>query len=94
MTNITKYAQCSRVDIDIAEDRAALTLEVSDNGRGIHGDELEKPKSFGLKGLQERARMAGGWLDISSQPGRGTAITLTVPMGDSPDLTPNEEDTP
>jgi signal transduction histidine kinase len=94
LTNITKYAQCSRVDIDIAEDRAALTLEVSDNGRGIHGDELEKPKSFGLKGLQERARMAGGWLDISSQPGRGTAITLTVPMDDAPDLTPNEEDTP
>lgn len=94
LTNITKYAQCSRVDIDIAEDRAALTLEVSDNGRGIHADELEKPKSFGLKGLQERARMAGGWLDISSQPGRGTSITLTVPMDEAPDNTPNEEDTP
>ena len=94
LTNITKYAQCSRVDIDIAEDRAALTLEVSDNGRGIQGDELEKPKSFGLKGLQERARMAGGWLDISSQPGRGTAITLTVPMDDAPDQPPNEEDNP
>jgi len=94
LTNITKYAQCSRVDIDIAEDRAALTLEVSDNGRGIQSDELEKPKSFGLKGLQERARMAGGWLDISSQPGRGTAITLTVPMDDAPDQPPNEEDNP
>lgn len=94
LTNITKYAQCSRVDIDIAEDRAALTLEVSDNGRGIQGAELEKPKSFGLKGLQERARMAGGWLDISSQPGRGTAITLTVPMDDAPDQPPNEEDNP
>ena len=92
LTNITKYAHCSRVDIDIAEDRSALTLEVSDNGRGIHADELEKPKSFGLKGLQERARMAGGWLDISSQPGRGTAITLTVPMAESPEPAPNGEE--
>lgn len=92
LTNITKYAQCSRVNIDIAEDRAALTLEVSDNGRGIQGEELEKPKSFGLKGLQERARMAGGWLDISSQPGRGTAITLTVPMDAESDQPPNDED--
>ncbi|MDD0840089.1 histidine kinase [Curvibacter sp. HBC61] len=92
LTNITKYADCSRVEMDISEDSAALTLEIADNGRGIDPAELAKPRSFGLKGLKERARMAGGWLDISSQPGRGTAITLTVPLGPSTHSAPPPEE--
>ncbi|MDD0811842.1 histidine kinase [Curvibacter sp. RS43] len=95
LTNITKYADCSRVEMDISEDSSALTLEIADNGRGIDPAELAKPRSFGLKGLKERARMAGGWLDVSSQPGRGTAITLTVPMtSTTPPALPSEEETP
>jgi signal transduction histidine kinase len=80
LTNISKYAKCTRVDIEISEDSSALTLEISDNGQGLAPEALRKPKSFGLKGLKERARTAGGWLDISSQAGRGTSITLTIPF--------------
>jgi len=35
---------------------------------------------FGLSGLKERAKTAGGWLDISSTPGKGTSITLMIPL--------------
>ena len=61
-----------------------LTLEVTDNGNGIAPEMLDKPKAFGLKGLHERARTVGGWLDISSRPGEGTSVILSVPLTSDP----------
>jgi signal transduction histidine kinase len=80
MTNISKYAHCTQVRIELTDTEGVLTLEISDNGRGMASGDLQKPKAFGLKGLRERARTVGGWLDVGSQPGQGTAITLSVPL--------------
>ncbi|GAB4211751.1 MAG: hypothetical protein Fur007_02680 [Rhodoferax sp.] len=80
LTNVGKYAQATRVTLDLADSEGVLTLEVSDNGCGLRPEQLAKPQSFGLRGLQERARSVGGWLDISAQPGRGTSIILSVPL--------------
>jgi signal transduction histidine kinase len=80
LTNISKHARCSEVRLDISDAEGVLTLEITDNGRGIAAPERNKPKAFGLKGLQERARTAGGWLDISSREGQGTSITLSIPL--------------
>ncbi|WP_066706833.1 hybrid sensor histidine kinase/response regulator [Curvibacter delicatus] len=84
LTNISKHAQCSEVRIELSDAEDVLTLEIADNGRGIQPTEREKPKAFGLKGLQERARSVGGWLDVSSRSGEGTAITLTIPLSNPP----------
>ena len=84
LTNIGKYAQPSKVSIDLSDYEGVLTLEIADNGCGMGPEMRTKPKAFGLKGLQERARTVGGWLDISSQPTKGTCITLTVPLTSSP----------
>ena len=80
LTNITKYAECTKVRIDLSDSEDLFTLEISDNGKGIAPAERSKLKTFGLKGLQERARTVGGWLDISSHPMRGTSITLSIPL--------------
>ncbi len=81
LTNVSKYAEASQVRIDLGDTEGVLTLEVTDNGRGMDlAASRAKPKSFGLRGLQERARTVGGWLDVSSQPGRGTSIILSVPL--------------
>ena len=80
LTNIGKYAQASHVEIDLSDREGFLTLEVTDNGCGMTAEQREKPHSFGLRGLQERARTMNGWLDISSQPGRGTSIIVSVPL--------------
>jgi signal transduction histidine kinase len=80
MTNIGKYAQASRVEIDLSDREGFLTLEVTDNGCGMTAAQREKPRSFGLRGLQERARTVDGWLDVSSQPGRGTSIIVSIPL--------------
>lgn len=80
LTNISKHAQPHKVDIELSDKEGVLTLEVADDGRGIAPEMLEKPKAFGLKGLQERARTVGGWLDISSRPGQGTSVILSIPL--------------
>jgi signal transduction histidine kinase len=80
LTNISKHADCSLVKVDISDFDAVLTVEISDNGKGFSSAERMKSHAFGLRGLQERALSVGGWLDISSDPGRGTAIILSVPL--------------
>jgi signal transduction histidine kinase len=84
LTNISKYASCDQVTIDLTDAEDVLTLEVSDNGKGISSADLDKAKAFGLKGLHERAKAVGGWLDISSPSGIGTSIILSVPLTPKP----------
>ncbi len=84
LTNIAKHAcNCTEVKIDLSDDNCFLTLEVSDNGPGLSEADLAKPTSFGIRGLKERARMIGGWIDISTRPGHGLAVTLSVPLDDT-----------
>lgn len=80
LTNISKYAQCSLVQIEISDAEDFLTLEISDNGVGITEQEMQKPEAFGIRGLHERARTIGGWLDISTREGQGTSVILSVPL--------------
>ena len=80
LTNVAKYAAPQSVHIELADSEGVLTLEVADDGCGIEPAMREKPKAFGLKGLQERARTVNGWLDISSHPGKGTSVILSVPL--------------
>jgi len=80
LTNVGKYAQATTVHIDLSNTEGHLTLEVRDNGCGIALEQRSKPKAFGLRGLAERARTVDGWLDVSSQVGKGTSIIVSVPL--------------
>ncbi|SDP93248.1 Signal transduction histidine kinase [Rhodoferax sp. OV413] len=80
LTNISKHAECSAVSIELTDGEGVLTLEVTDNGRGVQKSQLDKPKAFGLRGLHERAKTVQGWLDISNRGGVGTSIILSVPL--------------
>lgn len=80
LTNVHRHAQARQVHVDLSDHEEVLTLEVTDDGRGLSPEMLKKPRSFGLRGLQERARRGGGWMDISSRPGSGTAVILSMPL--------------
>jgi signal transduction histidine kinase len=56
-----------------------LTLEIADDGRGLSLEDLAKARSFGIRGLHERASTVGGWVDLSSGE-RGTTLILSVPL--------------
>lgn len=79
LTNISKHAYATRVEVDLTVAGRVLSLEVSDNGRGLIQEDLAKARSFGIRGLRERAAQVGGWVDLSSGPG-GTTIILSVPL--------------
>jgi signal transduction histidine kinase len=82
LTNASKYANCTLLSIDLSDAEDVLTVEVSDNGIGIAEHHMNKSTAFGLRGLQERAKTVGGWLDISTREGAGTTIILSVPLND------------
>jgi two-component system, NarL family, sensor histidine kinase UhpB len=80
MTNVARHAQATEMHISLELDHDRLILGVNDNGRGISDHELNQTKSFGLLGMRERALMFGGDLSISGEPGKGTTITLSIPV--------------
>ena len=79
LTNITKHAQATRVQIDLSLAGGVMSLEISDNGRGLGPEDLAKARSFGIRGLRERAGTVGGWVDLSSGSG-GTTLILSIPL--------------
>jgi signal transduction histidine kinase len=79
LTNVSKHAQATKVSVDLTQAGGVLSLEVSDNGRGLSQDDLAKARSFGIRGLRERAETVGGWVDISSGV-QGTTLILSVPL--------------
>jgi two-component system, NarL family, sensor histidine kinase UhpB len=83
LTNICKYAPDSDVVVDVSHLGGALTVEVTDRGPGLPPDAMTKPTSYGLRGLSERAKTVGGWLDVSSTAGDGTSVTLSIPYDTS-----------
>jgi signal transduction histidine kinase len=82
LTNITKHAGASRVSIDLSLAGGVLSLEISDNGVGLNDADLAKARSFGIRGLHERASTVGGWVDLSSG-GQGATLILSVPLADA-----------
>ena len=79
LTNVSKHAQATRVVVDLSLTGGVLSLEISDNGRGLGPADLAKARSFGIRGLHERASTVGGWVDLSSS-GAGTTLILSVPL--------------
>jgi len=79
LTNVSKHAQASKVSVDLTQAGGVLSIEVTDNGRGLNAEDLAKARSFGIRGLHERAETVGGWVDISSNPD-GTTLILSVPL--------------
>ena len=80
LTNVTRHAQATRVEAVLSVENGQLIFKVGDNGRGIGPEEVKGRKSLGLVGMQERALMLNGELDISGVPGVGTTLTLRIPL--------------
>lgn len=80
--NCEKHAAAARVSVSVQQVPGSLVAEVRDDGRGFVYSEQEMPSSagLGLLGMRERASMAGGSLSVDSAPGRGTRITLRIPL--------------
>ncbi|WP_181062810.1 sensor histidine kinase [Pseudoclavibacter sp. RFBG4] len=77
LSNARRHAHATNVHLSVELGAANVVLNVTDDGRGF---ELEaEPAGFGLDSLRDRANAIGGGVDISSAPGRGTIVTVTIP---------------
>jgi signal transduction histidine kinase len=87
LTNIIRHAEATRVDVRLFEEKGALVLTVADNGRGVSEEEIASTRSIGLIGMRERAMLIGGEVSLHGVRGKGTTVTLRVPL-DAPRPTP------
>lgn len=79
LSNVRKHAGASAVRVSLHRG-AVYTFEVSDDGRGFEADAGASELHVGLKIMQERARRAGAVVAVESGAGRGTRVTLTIPV--------------
>jgi len=80
LNNIAKHSGADKARILLQHTRELVRLAISDLGRGFDPSAVAFKGGLGLLSMEERALSMGGHLMVSSSPGRGTKVTLTVPI--------------
>jgi PAS domain S-box-containing protein len=81
LNNVAKHARATRVDVVLEQSPQHVTLIVEDDGVGFDVPRAgEAGGGFGLVGMRERAALAGGELQIESEPSKGTTLILRLPV--------------
>ena len=83
LTNAVRHSRGSRIGVRLAFEAGRVRLTVSDNGIGLPAIPQVQGLGLGLTGMRERARLVDGRLEVSSPPGQGVRVTLTVPTQES-----------
>jgi signal transduction histidine kinase len=90
INNAARHAHASAVLLAVTFEDSRITLEMDDNGEGFNlaamGESTAGRPGWGLMGMQERATLLGGTLEIVSEPGSGTHVKASIPLeGESGD---------
>jgi signal transduction histidine kinase len=86
LTNVSRHAQASRVEVSLVKIPGAICLKIKDNGKSFSARRVMHPrrnKRLGLIGMRERLEMVGGTLSLESAPGQGTTVEAQVPLTNS-----------
>ena len=78
--NVARHARARRVTLKLQKISGHLVLKVADDGAGFDESKLPVRKSLGLLGMRERAILIGADLQVQSAPGKGTTVTVTMPI--------------
>lgn len=81
LTNITRHAEATHVDVLLSKTDTHFMMEVTDNGIGFQYDDYHQVNTLGLIGMKERALSIGGDIQINSKPGKGTKVRFLLPRG-------------
>jgi len=83
LTNIRKHANAAEASVKLHYGDEAVSVAISDNGKGFELDQANNSiplGHIGLAGMKERAEMMGGNLSVSSRVGNGTLVVLSIPL--------------
>jgi signal transduction histidine kinase len=84
LTNITRHAFASHVQVELSCKTDHVAMTVTDNGVGIQTGGRQKSGSFGLVGVEERVKILGGTFEVGDVAGGGTRIQVTLPIEGPP----------
>ncbi|WP_034387204.1 GAF domain-containing protein [Deinococcus sp. YIM 77859] len=82
LTNVDKHARARSAAIRVAFEASSVRVAITDDGQGFTAQQAQaraQAGHLGLIGLRERVALAGGALEVDSQPGQGTTLTFTLP---------------
>jgi PAS domain S-box-containing protein len=80
ISNVRKHAAADNVRLRISGEDGGILVRISDDGKGVDlGSLAPEVGHVGLRAMQERAELAGGWLRIESEPGAGTVVEFWLP---------------
>jgi PAS domain S-box-containing protein len=79
LTNVIRHAKASSVKVKLKQSIQGTILTVQDNGIGITKEQIKSNKSLGLVSMHERVRQFNGTIDIFSEKGDGTKLTIFIP---------------
>lgn len=82
LTNARKHANATQIGLRLSQDAQALKICVKDDGLGFDPEQMEAigKERFGLQVMRERAASIGATINLYSQPGQGTRLTLELPL--------------
>lgn len=78
LANVVQHARASEVSLRLITTPEEIRLAIADNGRGFDPEQV-KANRYGLIGLNERAKLLGGQLELETGPGAGTRLEVTIP---------------
>jgi signal transduction histidine kinase len=84
LNNVSKHAGAETVRITASVSSDEILLSVQDDGRGF---DTAKQRGLGLLGIQERVTNLGGTVHVESEPGRGTLLAVSLPVGQALETT-------
>ncbi|MGW8183049.1 MAG: PAS domain-containing sensor histidine kinase [Burkholderiales bacterium] len=79
LTNVARHAQATEVRVSVRVVEGHLRVAVGDNGKGVDAEALNKERSYGLRGIRERARTLGGSASIGTGSRGGTLVEIEIP---------------
>jgi len=82
LTNVVRHSCATHAEVTLRTEGSVLTLTIVDNGQGFTAPKLTEFEGLGLAGMRERASLAGGTLEIHSEPGKGTQVCCKLPLSD------------
>lgn len=81
VNNSRKHSEVDRVEVTIKQDDKTIRLKISDKGCGFDPDKVDS-RRCGISGIHERASLLGGTAHIETAPGKGTTISVSLPLDD------------
>jgi len=78
--NAIRHSRASELNLSLTQNQTTCCVDLRDNGVGFDKSSVVGGGGFGLKGMRERIEKVGGHLAIETAPGKGTCITIEVPL--------------